>query len=95
MFALEGQEKIKLVGLDVQHTESLAGGEQLIFSNEEVGQVKSPVWSHRLNKSLALAHIRPDLSKTGTKIEVINGNDSYQSTCCTNTFLRPTKITHT
>ena len=38
------------------------------------GVVNSPAWSHRLNKSLALVHLRPDAIVTATQLEV-SGDD--------------------
>ena len=59
-FALEGSERFVMAGISVQLEEALVGGEILRLDGEEVGVVNSPAWSHRMNKSLALVHLRPD-----------------------------------
>ena len=45
------------------------GGESLMLDGEVVGVVNSPCYSHRMKKSLALAHIRPDIP-LGTQFNV-------------------------
>lgn len=35
------------------------GGETLMLGGQEIGVVNSPCYSHRMQKSLALAHIKP------------------------------------
>ena len=62
-----------MVVLEINHTEALSGNEKLKKDNDEVGVVNSPVWSHRMKKSLALAHIRPDLIEPGTEIDISIG----------------------
>jgi glycine cleavage system T protein (aminomethyltransferase) len=68
--ALKGKEKIRVVGIVAEHTEALAGGEKLTLDGKEVGVVNSPVWSHRLGKSLALAHVTPQAMAPGTALRV-------------------------
>lgn len=59
---VKGDEKLKLVCLEINHPESLVGGETLKLNGEEVGVINSPCYSHRLRKSLALAHINPKVA---------------------------------
>lgn len=61
VMAAKGSGKIKNVCLDINHSDMVAGGETLSLNGESVGVVNSPCHSHRLGKSLALAHVRPDL----------------------------------
>jgi len=68
VFALEGQERFKMIGLEIDHTDALVGGETLMLTDQNVGVVNSPVWSHRMGKSLAQAHVRPDLPDPGTTL---------------------------
>jgi aminomethyltransferase len=70
VFALEGKERFLLAGIAADHDDALAGGETLRLKDEEVGVVNSPAWSHRLGKSLALVHLRPDAAAPGTRLEV-------------------------
>ena len=41
----------------------VAGGEVLWLDGEEVGTINSPCYSHRLGKSLALAHVKPTVQE--------------------------------
>ena len=67
LMAAENQLKVRNVGLVIDHTDMMAGGETLMLAGESVGVINSPAWSHRLGKSLALAHIRPDIG-LGTEL---------------------------
>ena len=58
---------------------------------KEVGVVNSPVWSHRMKKSLALAHIRPDLIEPGTEINVSSNNINCSATVQHTPFYDPQK----
>ena len=70
VFASERKEKINFISLNVKHNEALEGGELITINGENVGVVNSPVWSHRMNKSLALGHIDPKYSEKGTKVRI-------------------------
>jgi len=41
-----------------------------MLAGENVGVVNSPIWSQRMGKSLAVAHVRPDLTQPGTRLAV-------------------------
>ena len=62
VLAAKGNEATNNVCLDIDHVDMVAGGEVLSLNGAEVGVVNSPCFSHRLNKSLALAHINPDVA---------------------------------
>ncbi|MEM7173161.1 MAG: aminomethyltransferase family protein, partial [Pseudomonadota bacterium] len=66
LFAAEGHKKILNVGLDIDHSDMVAGGETLSHNGEAVGPVNSPCYSHRLGKSLALGHVSPAAAAPGT-----------------------------
>lgn len=70
LMAAKGHEKIINVCLDIDHSDMVNGGEMLSVDNEEVGVVNSPGYSHRLGKSLALAHVSPQASQVGTALQV-------------------------
>ena len=70
----EGKPRFVAAGIAVDHDDALVGGEILQRDGTEVGVVNSPCWSHRLNKSLALVHLRPDTALPGTRLEV-RGDD--------------------
>jgi len=62
LMAAKGQEKISNVCLDIDHSDMAVGGETLLLDGEEIGVINSPCYSHRLGKSLALAHVRPGIA---------------------------------
>lgn len=47
----------------------VAGGEVLSLEGDDVGIINSPCYSHQIGKSLALAHISPNI-KIGTVLKV-------------------------
>lgn len=69
LMAARGKETANNVCLDIDHSDMLAGGENLSLDGEDVGIVNSPCFSHRMSKSLALAHIRPGIA-SGSKLQV-------------------------
>ncbi len=69
VLAARGNKKVCNVCLDIDHPDMVAGGETLFLNGEDVGVINSPCFSHRMGKSLALAHVRPGLA-IGTKLEV-------------------------
>lgn len=66
----KGNEKTNNVCLDIAHTDMVAGGETLTLDGRDIGIVNSPCYSHRLGKSLALAHIHPSV-KVGASLKVM------------------------
>lgn len=69
LFAAEGKNKVKVVGLVMDHDDAVEDGD-LYLDGEKVGTINSPVWSHRMNKSIALGHVTPEHAAVGTKFEV-------------------------
>ena len=69
-FGLEGNERFVLAGISAGHDDALVGGERLTHNGADVGVVNSPAWSHRLQKSLALVHLKPSASAAGTTLQV-------------------------
>ena len=74
LMAAKGNEKIINVCLDIDHPDMVNGEETLSLNGEDVGTVNSPGYSHRLGKSLALAHVSPEASAIGTKVMVTVGD---------------------
>lgn len=62
VMAAKGHEALENVCLEIDHDDMVAGGERLIFEGADVGVVNSSCYSHRLQKSLALAHINPGIA---------------------------------
>ena len=72
--AAKGQEKILNVCLEIEHSDMVNGEEIISINGKTVGVVNSPCYSHRLGKSLSLAHVKPEFAKPGTRVH-INGGD--------------------
>jgi len=68
--ASKGQEKIKLVGLLCNLDDAAPEDSTLFHNGEEVGVITAPGYSHRMQASIALAHVKPELSEPGTELEV-------------------------
>ena len=68
VFAREGQEKVLMVGIVADHDDAVEAGAALTLGGEKVGIVNSPVWSHRMQKSLALCHVAPNAAAEGTQL---------------------------
>lgn len=66
VLAAQGAQTVSNVCLDIDHSDMFAGGEVLSLNGVDVGVVNSPCYSHRLGKSLALAHI-----KAGIAVETV------------------------
>ena len=67
--AAKGSEAINNVCLDIDQPDMVSGGEMLSLNGSDVGLVNSPCFSHRMNKSLALAHIKPGIA-VGTVLQL-------------------------
>jgi len=91
VFAREGQEKIKLVGIIADHGDAVDAGAELSIDGRKVGVVNSPAWSHRMNKSLALAHVEPGAAADGTVYEVKGETVSCGATASPIPFYDPEK----
>ena len=70
----KGKEKIKNVCLVIDHPDMVNGEETLSLDGEVVGTVNSPCYSHRLAKSLALAHVSPKAALEGSILQVSGGD---------------------
>lgn len=70
LMAAKDTPKIANVCLVIDHSEMVAGGEALTLNGEDAGIVNSPCYSHRMAKSLALAHVTPQASAPGTVLSV-------------------------
>ena len=73
LFAAKDKEKINNVCLDIDHSDMVDGGESLFLDGKEIGVINSPCYSHRMGKSLALAHIQPGIP-VGSILKVTGEN---------------------
>lgn len=90
-FGLEGQERFLLVGIEIDHDDALAGGEDLLLDGEKVGVLNSPAFSHRMEKSLALVHLDPDAAAPGTRLRVRSGEFEGSAVVARIPFFDPNK----
>lgn len=80
LFAAEGKDKVKFAGVScASTTEVLEADAKLHLNGEEVGVVNSPAYSHRMKKSLALVHLRPDVAE-GTILQLKGEKQSHDVT---------------
>ena len=91
VFAREGQDKINMVGLIADHGDAVDAGAELLIDGRKVGVVNSPAWSHRMNKSLALAHVEPGAAADGTVYQVKGETVSCSATASPIPFYDPDK----
>jgi aminomethyltransferase len=76
LFAAEGKERIKFGGVSNSDITGLLDAEgTLQLNGEDVGTITSPGYSHRLGKSLGLAHLRPDIA-IGTVLQNVGAGGS-------------------
>ena len=73
LMAARGNEKILNVCLVIDHDDMVNGGELLFLEREEIGIVNSPCYSHRMGKSLALAHVIPAAAVPGKILRLSGG----------------------
>lgn len=86
----KGAETLRNVGLIVDHDDMLAGGEELSLNGDAVGIINSPCYSHRMKKSLALAHVSPDIAD-GTVLQVTGHGLNTTATVTALPFYDPGK----
>ena len=80
VLASEGKERFLFTGIVADLDDMLAGGEKLLLNGEEVGVVNSPAYSHRMKKSLALVHVKPEAAVAGITLEVVGDGMSCAAT---------------
>ena len=83
VMSAKGKEQINNVCLVIDHPDMVNGEETLTMDGETVGTVNSPCYSHRLGKSLALAHVSPKAAAEGTVLQVTGGDIETKATVST------------
>lgn len=91
-FAAKGNERFLGAGIVINHNDMVTGGETLRCNGEDVGIVNSPAYSHRMQKSLALVHVRPDAAVAGTQLEVVGDGVVYSAEVNPIPFYDPKKL---
>ena len=88
--ASRGSERFQLAGIVADIDESLVGSERLMYNGNDVGVVNSPVYSHRLGKSIAMVHLSPEAAAVGTALQV-EGDTACTATVTPIPFNDPAK----
>lgn len=91
VMAAKGNEAITNVCLEIDHPDMVAGGEVLSLNGVETGLINSPCFSHRMNRSLALAHVGPEISK-GTVLSVTGDGIKTTATVVQSPVYDPEKL---
>ena len=91
VFARQGQDKVALVGIEAAHGDIVDGGASLSLEGRKVGVVNSPAYSHRMKKSLALAHVEPSVAAVGTTLALAGETVSCAATIVPIPFYDPQK----
>jgi aminomethyltransferase len=91
LIAAQGNEKVKLVGLVVDHNDLVGEGLDLLVDGEKVGSLNSSTWSHRMGKCLALGHLPLELTAVGTKLEVHSDDINTTAEVASLPFFDPEK----
>ena len=89
--ATAGKQRFVAAGISIDHNDALLGGETLHLDGNEVGTINSPAFSHRLNKSLALVHLKPQANIEGTQLEVKSDDFNGTATVEAIPFFDPDK----
>lgn len=96
VFAREGKDMVNMIGIEAEHNDIVDAGADLLVDGRKVGTVNSPAWSHRLGKSLALAHVEPSVAAEGTVYELKGESVACSATSVRIPFYDPEKTrTHT
>jgi aminomethyltransferase len=91
VLAAEGNESIKQSGIVADYDDVLDEEAKLYQDGREVGTVNSPAYSHRMQRSLAFAHVLPSAAEVGTKLEVRGENVSCDARVESIPFYDPQK----
>ena len=90
--ASKGQERYTLAGLSFDCDDALLGGEILSIEGKELGLVNSPVWSHRLAKSIALGRVQTAHNHIGQRLDFKGEETSGTATIAAIPFYDPQKV---
>ncbi|MFG1433234.1 aminomethyltransferase family protein [Xanthobacter sp. V2C-8] len=87
-----GQERVAQAGLEIDHHAAVEPGARLFRDGEEVGIVNSTAYSRYLMRSLALVHVRPELSAFGTELEVRGADGTFAARVVKTPFYDPLRL---
>lgn len=91
---LRRREEVRVaqVGIEIDHHAAVEAGATLFRDGREAGIVNSPVFSRYLMRSLALAHVAPDLSAFGTEFELRDSQGAYKARVVKTPFYDPLRL---
>lgn len=88
----KGQERVAQVGVEIDHHAAVESGAKLFRDGKEVGLVNSTAYSRYLMRSLALAHVTPDLAGFGTELEVRGADGTFAARVVKTPFYDPLRL---
>ncbi|UDQ90070.1 aminomethyltransferase family protein [Xanthobacter autotrophicus] len=88
----KGQERVAQVGVEIDHHAAVEPGAKLFRDGKEVGVVNSTAYSRYLMRSLALAHVTPDLAAFGTELEVRGADGTFAARVVKTPFYDPLRL---
>ncbi|MFG1192550.1 aminomethyltransferase family protein [Xanthobacter flavus] len=88
----KGQERVAQVGVEIDHHAAVEPGAKLFRDGKEVGLVNSTAYSRYLMRSLALAHVTPDLAGFGTELEVRGADGTFAARVVKTPFYDPLRL---
>ncbi len=88
----KGQERVAQVGVEIDHHAAVEPGAKLFRDGREVGLLNSTAYSHYLMRSLALAHVTPDLAAFGTELEVHGADGTFVARVVKTPFYDPLRL---
>jgi len=86
------QSRVQHLGLVCHSVVAVEAGAKIYKDDIEVGVVTSSSYSQYLMLSLALAHVRPNDSEIGTKLEVIGSTTSCSARVAQTPFYDPMRL---
>lgn len=88
----KGTERTHQAGLEVEHHKAITPGAKVFKDGAEVGTVNSTVFSQHLMKSLAMVSLIPSLTALGTKVEVVDGGETFTAHVVRTPFYDPMRL---
>ena len=89
---LKGRERVRHVGLICRSASAMEAGAKLFKDGKEIGVITSASYSRYLMLSLAMAHVKPELSAIGTTLEVHNSSGVSKAYIAPTPFYDPLRL---
>ena len=82
-----------LVGLELEGTQASEHGDKIFHENQEVGFVTSGFYSVSIERNIALASVKTNVSEIGTAFEINLKGGKTQAACVDKPFINPDRRT--